>query len=64
MAKKLGFMIDCKLKHLPLQKVILLIVGANNRTSNVITGTKNLTVIIKFDSKGIVEDFNVRSGGY
>ena len=42
----------------------LLIVGANNRTSNVTTRTKNLTLIIKFDAKGIVEDFNVRSGGY
>lgn len=42
----------------------LLIVGANNRTSNVTTRTKNLTLIIKFDTKGIVEDFNVRSGGY
>ena len=42
----------------------LLIIGANNRTSNVTTRTKNLTLIIKFDAKGIVEDFNVRSGGY
>ena len=42
----------------------LLIVGTNNRTSNVTTRTKNLTLIIKFDAKGIVEDFNVRSGGY
>jgi hypothetical protein len=42
----------------------LLIVGANNRTSNVTTRTKNLTLIIKFDAKGIVEDLNVRSGGY
>ncbi len=42
----------------------LLIVGTNNRTSNVATRTKNLTLIVKFDSKGIVEDFNVRSGGY
>ena len=42
----------------------LLIVGANNRTSNVTTRTKNLTLIIKFDAKRIVEDFNVRSGGY
>ena len=32
--------------------------------SNVTTRTKNLTLIIKFDAKGIVEDFNVRSGGY
>jgi hypothetical protein len=42
----------------------LLIVGGGNRSSNVSTSTKNLTLIIKFDSKGIVEDFNVRSGGY
>jgi hypothetical protein len=42
----------------------LLIVGGSNRSSNVSTSTKNLTLIIKFDSKGIVEDFNVRSGGY
>jgi len=44
--------------------VNLLIVGSNNRTSNISTSTKNLTLIIKFDAKGIVEDFNVRSGGY
>lgn len=44
--------------------VNLLIVGSSNRTSNVSTSTKNLTLIIKFDSKGIVKDFNVRSGGY
>ena len=42
----------------------LLIVGGSNRSSNVSSSTKNLTLIIKFDSKGIVEDFNVRSGGY
>ena len=42
----------------------LLIVGGSNRSSNVSTSTKNLTLIIKFDSKGVVEDFNVRSGGY
>ena len=42
----------------------LLIVGGGNRSSNVSTSTKNLTLIIKFNSKGVVEDFNVRSGGY
>jgi hypothetical protein len=41
----------------------LLIGGANNRTSNVTTRTKNLTLIIKFDAKGFVEDFNLGSGG-
>jgi len=42
----------------------LLIIGGGNRTSSTSTKTKNLTLIIKFDSKGIVQDFNIRSGGY
>lgn len=44
--------------------VNLLIIGGGNRSSNVSTKTKNLTLIIKFDTKGIVEDFSVRTGGY
>ena len=42
----------------------LILIGGSSRSSNTSTHTKTITVIIDFDEDGIVEDFNMRVGGY
>jgi len=42
----------------------LILLGGSSNTSNTSTHTKTITVIIDFDEESIVEDFNMRVGGY
>jgi hypothetical protein len=42
----------------------VILVGGNSSNSYSSTYTKTITLIIDFDENGIVEDFNMRVGGY
>ena len=42
----------------------LILWGGNSNSSYSSTYTKTITIIIDFDEEGIVEDFNMRVGGY
>ena len=42
----------------------ILLAGASSNKSSSSTHTRTLTVIVKFDKSGVVEDYNMREGGY
>lgn len=42
----------------------LILLGGSTNSSNTSTYTKTITIIIDFNETGIVEDFNMRVGGY